>query len=200
MTWGWSRAQRGAGGAQPRPQHGARCGVLPTTPTCPSPLLSSGCEPKCCPGHTALPQAAGPDPFPWGLSPWYCGAPRCLPPPSPVCTTGAMSRFQRVTLVQAVSRMSGARCSPSPEMKREGKEVEICRNWSAKNRGATLVFSLPGRNGAAANSPGVGAGGAGDPPAPGGLRALITGHCGHSTKQNQASAEPWDCCFPNACC
>lgn len=72
-------------------------------------------------------------------------------------------------MVQAVLRMSGARCSPSPEMKREGKEVEICRNWSAKNRGATLVFSLTGRNGAAANSPGVGAGGAGDPPAPDGL-------------------------------
>lgn len=30
-------------------------------------------------------------------------------------------------------------------MKQEGKEVEICRNWSAKKRGATVVFSLPER-------------------------------------------------------
>lgn len=57
-------------------------------------------------------------------------------------TAGAMSRFQRVTLVHAVSRTRGVRCSPSPEMKWEGREVEICRNWSVKKRGATVVFSL----------------------------------------------------------
>lgn len=53
-----------------------------------------------------------------------------------------MSRFQRVTLLHAVSRNSGVRCSPRPEMNWEGREVEICRNWSVKMRGATVVFSL----------------------------------------------------------
>lgn len=57
-------------------------------------------------------------------------------------TAGAMSRFQSVTLVHAVLRNSGVRRSPSPEMKWEGREVEICRNWSVKMRGATVVFSL----------------------------------------------------------
>lgn len=66
----------------------------------------------------------------------------CPFPPVPLRTAGAMSRFQRVTLLHAVSRNSGVRCSPSPEMKREGREVEICRNWSVKMRGATVVFSL----------------------------------------------------------
>lgn len=78
-----------------------------------------------------------------------------LPTPSPlgpVCTAGAMSRFHSVTLVQAVSRMRGDRRSPSPEMKREGREVEICRNWSAKNSGATLVLSLRGGAGSAAKA------------------------------------------------
>lgn len=79
------------------------------------------------------------------------------PPPNtsplgPVRTTGAMSRFHSVTLVQAVSRMRGVRRSPSPEMKREGREVEICRNWSAKNSGATLVLSLRGGAGSAAKA------------------------------------------------
>lgn len=68
-------------------------------------------------------------------------------------TTGAMSRFQRVTLVHAVSRTRGVRCSPSPEMKGEGREVEICRNWSAKKRGATVVFSLPERKGDSGKQP-----------------------------------------------
>lgn len=56
-------------------------------------------------------------------------------------------------LVHVMLRTRGVRCSPSPEMKQEGKEVEICRNWSAKKRGATVVFSLPDRKGDSSKQP-----------------------------------------------
>lgn len=53
-----------------------------------------------------------------------------------------MSRFQRVTLVQLVLSIREPRCSARPAMCWDGREVDSCRNWSAKNRGATVVFSL----------------------------------------------------------
>lgn len=64
---------------------------------------------------------------------------------------GAMSRFQSVTLVQLVLSIRGLRCSARPVMCCVGRDVDSCRNWSAKNRGATVVFSLPGRDQAALN-------------------------------------------------
>jgi len=109
-----------------------------------------------------------------------------------------MSRFQRVTLVHAVSRTSGVRCSPSPDMKREGREVEICRNWSAKKRGATVVFSLPERKGGSGQQPrqcpAAGRWGTGlEDPQP-----WQGGHgCLSPCKQNQVSAELRDSCFPS---
>lgn len=54
-----------------------------------------------------------------------------------------MSRFQRVILVQLVLSIRDPRCSARPVMCWDGREVDSCRNWSAKNRGATVVFSLP---------------------------------------------------------
>lgn len=62
----------------------------------------------------------------------------------PPLTEGGMSRFQRVIRVHSVLSMSELRCSPRPVMCWEGREVDSCRNWSAKNRGATVVFSLWG--------------------------------------------------------
>lgn len=117
--------------------------------------------PRACPGLRPGPraqEARTPFPSPGQDVRGHGAAPASTDEPSPsasapLCTTGAMSRFQRVTLVHAVSRTSGVRCSPSPEMKWEGKEVEICRNWSAKKRGATVVFSLPERKGDSGKQP-----------------------------------------------
>lgn len=71
-------------------------------------------------------------------------APRLPPVFTAPCTSGAMSRFHRVILVQLVLSIREPRCSARPVMCRDGREVDSCRNWSAKNRGATVVFSLPG--------------------------------------------------------
>lgn len=54
---------------------------------------------------------------------------------------GATSRFQSVTLVQLVLSIRGPRCSARPVMYGLGREVDSCRNCSAKNSGATVVFS-----------------------------------------------------------
>lgn len=74
-------------------------------------------------------------------------APR-LPPaaPHPGGTVGETSRAQRVRVLQSRLCSRVLRCSPSPYRNLEGSAVEICRNWSAKIKGATVVLSLPGRH------------------------------------------------------
>lgn len=41
----------------------------------------------------------------------------------------------------------GLRCSVRSVTYRDGREVDSCRNWSAKNRGVIVVFSLRERLG-----------------------------------------------------
>lgn len=82
---------------------------------------------------------------------------RPQPRPGHRFTTGAMSRFQRVILVQLVLSIRGPRCSARPVTCWDGRAVDSCRNWSAKSRGATVVFSLPERGQAPRTQGGGGA-------------------------------------------
>lgn len=113
---------------------------------------------------------------------------RPQPRPGHRFTTGAMSRFQRVILVQLVLSIRGPRCSARPVTCWDGRAVDSCRNWSAKSRGATVVFSLPERGQAPRTQ---GGGGARDGPSRRDPRAAVPrGHlasCRHADLGTEAA-------------